>query len=74
MLALDENPQFIVFSWASINFGTADSDGIPGPDRLFMNWQRSRQPAFVKGQRSFNWQSIAFVMRRLWVQIPPLAL
>ncbi len=24
-------------------------------------------------QRSFNWQSIAFVMRRLWVQIPPLA-
>ena len=27
-----------------------------------------------KGQRSFNWQSIAFVMRRLWVQIPPLAL
>ncbi len=28
----------------------------------------------IKGQRSFNWQSIAFVMRRLWVQIPPLAL
>ena len=26
-----------------------------------------------KRQRSFNWQSIAFVMRGLWVQIPPLA-
>ena len=25
-------------------------------------------------QRSFNWQSTAFVMRGLWVQIPPLAL
>lgn len=27
----------------------------------------------LKRQRSFNWQSIAFVMRGLWVQIPPLA-
>ena len=27
----------------------------------------------IKRQRSFNWQSIAFVMRGLWVQIPPLA-
>ncbi len=27
----------------------------------------------LRRQRSFNWQSIAFVMRGLWVQIPPLA-
>ena len=26
------------------------------------------------GQRSFNWQSTAFVMRGLWVRFPPLAL
>ena len=25
-------------------------------------------------QRSFNWQSTAFVMRGLWVRLPPLAL
>jgi hypothetical protein len=30
---------------------------------------------FGKGicQRSFNWQSTAFVMRMLWVRVPPLA-
>ena len=33
----------------------------------------SSRPIFRR-QRSFNWQSIAFVMRGLWVQIPPLAL
>ena len=27
----------------------------------------------VKRQRSFNWQSTAFVMRGLWVRFPPLA-
>ena len=29
---------------------------------------------FSPRQRSFNWQSTAFVMRGLWVRLPPLAL
>ena len=37
----------------------------------------SRSPSGIpapSGQRSFNWQSTAFVMRGLWVRFPPLAL
>ena len=33
-----------------------------------------RRVARSRCQRSFNWQSTAFVMRGLWVRLPPLAL
>ena len=35
-----------------------------GPLDIFNSWRR----------RSFNWQSTAFVMRGLWVRLPPVAL
>ncbi len=38
--------------------------------------QRADRPRRARclGQRSFNRQSTAFVMRMLWVRVPPLAL
>ncbi len=37
-----------------------------------IGFRHSAEPTF--GQRSFNWQSTAFVMRMLRVRVPPLAL
>ena len=51
-----------------------------GPGALLCGVPRGRDsacgrvPPDPSGQRSFNWQSTAFVMRGLWVRFPPLAL
>jgi hypothetical protein len=45
--------------------------------RVVENWKRRAMPSLFlvfARQRSFNWQSTAFVMRGLWVRLPSLAL
>ena len=57
------------FYWTSIRgivrlFGHAFAKTSPGIEVAFLR----------DCQRSFNWQSTAFVMRGLWVRLPSLAL
>src|SRR5688572_7136542 len=54
--------------------GLDDFSEVPYPDLFTV--RQPAGPAFApfQRQRSFNRQSTAFVMRGLWVQLPPLAL
>ncbi len=79
VLLSGQRPHFFLFFAIRPRFcrPTLDSRGLGAllcgvlGDRFFTLPKRFPAPS---GQRSFNWQSTAFVMRGLWVRFPPLAL